>query len=67
MNWLEQRLLKEGMIDPQDMLLLQLLDEPEDVIKAIFNHYEKSGLNPPKKNNKSCWIYNTELGFQDSG
>lgn len=48
-NWLEQSLLKQGMIDPQDMLLFQLLDEPEDVIKAIFNHYEKSGFEPSEE------------------
>ena len=45
-DWIKQSLLTEGMISPEDMDLIQLLDEPEDVVKAIFDHYEFRGFEP---------------------
>jgi predicted Rossmann-fold nucleotide-binding protein len=37
-------MVAEGMIDPQDMDLITVIDEPEEVVSAIFNHYEKRGF-----------------------
>ncbi len=39
-NWFKERLVGEGMINPEDMDLIQLIDEPEKVVEAIFKHYE---------------------------
>lgn len=44
LDWLRQTLLTEGMIDPPDMDLIQLIDEPEAVVSAIFNYYETRGF-----------------------
>lgn len=46
LDWFRERLVKEGMISPEDMNLIQLIDNPADVVEAIFNHYEKRGFSP---------------------
>ena len=43
-DWLRERLAGEGMIDPADVDLLQLIDKPEEVVDAIFRHYERHGF-----------------------
>ncbi len=45
-DWFQERLVVEGMINPQDMKLIQLIDEPKEVVEAIFSHYEKRGFMP---------------------
>ena len=34
------------MINPEDLDLFQVLDDPDDVVKAIFKHYEQRGFEP---------------------
>lgn len=46
LDWFRERLVEEGMISPEDMDLIQLIDKPADVVEAIFNHYEKRGFSP---------------------
>jgi hypothetical protein len=48
-QWLKDSLLKEKMIDEPDLELFQLLDEPDDVVKAIFKHYEQRGFEPSEE------------------
>ena len=43
-DWFRSTLLTEGMINPEDMDLIQLIDEPEKVVEAIFRHYETRGF-----------------------
>ncbi len=45
-DWLRSRLLAENMIAPADMDLVQLVDEPQQVVDAIFDYYEKRGFAP---------------------
>jgi len=45
-DWFRQALVAEGMIDPEDLDLIQIHDEPQDVVNAIFNYYEKRGFEP---------------------
>lgn len=45
-DWLRERLAGEGMIDPGDVDLLQVIDEPQRVVDAIFSFYEKRGFQP---------------------
>ncbi|MBI5329156.1 MAG: TIGR00730 family Rossman fold protein [Betaproteobacteria bacterium] len=45
-DWLRARLVEEGMVGPEDMDLLQVIDRPEDVVQAIFQHYETRGFEP---------------------
>ena len=46
LDWFRTRLVTEGMIDAQDLDLVQIIDEPQEVVAAIFNHYEKRGFTP---------------------
>ena len=46
MDWIRGTLVAEKMIDPEDVDLIQLVDRPEEVVKAIFDHYEKRGFEP---------------------
>ena len=45
-DWFRERLVEEKMISPEDMNLIQLLDKPEEVVEAIFKHYENRGFAP---------------------
>lgn len=45
-DWLRERLVGEGMISPEDMDLIQVIDEPDQVVDAIFRHYETRGFEP---------------------
>lgn len=46
MDWIRGTLVEEKMIDPDDVNLIQVIDRPSDVIKAIFDHYDKRGFEP---------------------
>ena len=46
MDWLQQVLVSEGMIGPEDMNLIQMIDEPGEVVDAIFKYYETRGFEP---------------------
>ncbi|MGQ0512147.1 MAG: TIGR00730 family Rossman fold protein [Betaproteobacteria bacterium] len=46
LGWFRERLVGEGMISPGDLDLLQVIDEPRQVVEAIFAYYEKRGFEP---------------------
>ena len=43
-EWFKSRLLVEGMIGEADLELFKILDKPEEVVEAIFSHYEHRGF-----------------------
>ncbi len=45
-EWIKERLVTEDMISPEDIDLIQVLDEPQQIVDAIFNHYEKRAFEP---------------------
>ena len=45
-DWFRSTLVSEGVISPEDIDLIQLIDQPEDVVEAIFKHYESRGFAP---------------------
>ncbi|MFM8338370.1 MAG: TIGR00730 family Rossman fold protein [Fluviibacter sp.] len=45
-DWLKARLVEEKMISPEDMDLLQVIDDPAEVVESIFRHYETRGFAP---------------------
>lgn len=45
-DWVKETLVNEGMISPDDIYLMRILDKPEEVVDAIFGHYEKRGFTP---------------------
>jgi hypothetical protein len=48
LDWMRGRLVAEGMISPADLDLMQVVDEPEAVVEAIFHHYEDLGFEPSR-------------------
>ena len=45
-EWMRERLVGEKMINREDMELVQVIDEPEGVVEAIFKHYEHRSFQP---------------------
>lgn len=45
-DWFADRLVKERMINPEDLELMQIIDDPDEVVEAIFKHYETRGFLP---------------------
>lgn len=45
-DWFRTTLVDEKVISPEDMDLIQIIDDPEAVVSAIFKHYETRGFEP---------------------
>ena len=43
-DWFRSHLVAEGMIDPADADLVQLIDDPQQAVDAIFAFYEQRGF-----------------------
>lgn len=46
LDWFQQTLVEEGFISAEDMNLVQVIDEPSEVVNAIFKYYETRGFEP---------------------
>ena len=46
LDWFRTALLDEKVISPEDMDLIQVIDEPKEVVSAIFKYYETRGFEP---------------------
>ncbi len=49
LDWFEDTLVREGTIDREDLGLITLLEEPGDVVDAIFRYYEYRGFEPSEE------------------
>jgi len=45
-DWFKEALVAEGTINESDLDLFKVLDQPEEVVNAIFDHYESRGFEP---------------------
>jgi len=45
-DWFRTTLVEEKVISPDDLDLIQIIDKPEEVVEAIFKHYESRGFAP---------------------
>ena len=45
-DWFKETLVKQGTISSTDLELVQIIDDPKDVVEAIFKHYEYRGFEP---------------------
>ena len=41
LDWFRSQLVVEGMINHEDLDLIQVIDEPQSVVEAIFKYYER--------------------------
>ena len=46
LEWFKDRLVGEGMVSPDDLDLIQVIDEPDQIVEAIFKYYETRGFAP---------------------
>jgi uncharacterized protein (TIGR00730 family) len=46
LGWFRERLVTEKLISPEDMDLIQVVDEPQAIVDAIFRHYEHRSFTP---------------------
>jgi hypothetical protein len=46
LDWFRTALLDEKVISPEDMDLIQVIDEPKAIVSAIFKYYESRGFEP---------------------
>jgi uncharacterized protein (TIGR00730 family) len=47
LSWFQEKLVTRGLIGAQDMALLSIIDDPDDLVQAIFDHYATSGFDQP--------------------
>jgi len=45
-DWVRERLVTEGMVGKDDPDIMQLIDDPQAVVDAIFDHYHSRGFEP---------------------
>jgi hypothetical protein len=48
LDWFSDTLIAEGMIDAADLGLMQIIEEPEAIVEAIFHFYENRGFQPTR-------------------
>ena len=48
LDWLRDTLVREGTIDRKDIDLMQIIEEPEAIVEAIFSFYENRGFQPTR-------------------
>lgn len=42
MDWIKETLLENSMISPEDLILMQITDDPEEVAHGIERHYQRN-------------------------
>jgi uncharacterized protein (TIGR00730 family) len=45
-DWMRNALLRDKLISPGDIELMQILEEPQEIVDAIFDRYEREGFLP---------------------
>ncbi len=45
-DWFKNTMVSAGTITPQDLKLVQIIDEPKAIVDAIFDHYEHRCFEP---------------------
>ncbi len=46
LNWFATTLVDEGVINKEDLDLIKIIDEPKEIVNAIFEHYAARGFEP---------------------
>ncbi|MCP3663556.1 MAG: TIGR00730 family Rossman fold protein [Gammaproteobacteria bacterium] len=49
LEWFRTTLCETGTISPSDLDLIRVCEEPQEVVDAIFRHYETRGFEPSQK------------------
>jgi predicted Rossmann-fold nucleotide-binding protein len=46
LDWMRDQLVTNKLISPEDMHLMQVIDDADTVVNTIFSFYEKRGFTP---------------------
>lgn len=49
LDWFKNTLVEQGTIDADDLNLLKLIDDPDEIVQAIFDHYEDRDFEPSEE------------------
>jgi len=49
LDWMKSSLVGEGVISPDDVDLMRVIEEPEEIVEAIFDFYESRGFQPTRE------------------
>jgi uncharacterized protein (TIGR00730 family) len=56
LDWFRDKLVGEGMISAEDMNLVQVLNEPEQVVETIFRYYENRRFVPSAAEQRETFL-----------
>ncbi len=48
-GWMRDVLLRDKLISPGDIELMQILEEPQEIVDVVFDAYERMGIAPTKE------------------
>jgi hypothetical protein len=48
LDWMRKSLVGEGLIGADDIDLMRIIEEPEEIVEAIFDFYESRGFQPTR-------------------
>ena len=49
LHWMREKLVGEGMVGERDLDMMQVIDDPDEVVEAIFRFYEGRGFQPTQE------------------
>lgn len=49
LDWFQDKLVGTGMINAEDMDLITVVEEPDEVVRVIFDHYGSRGFEPSQE------------------
>jgi predicted Rossmann-fold nucleotide-binding protein len=52
LDWMRDSLLDNGLISAEDLRLITVVDEPAQVVEAIFDFYQSRGFGPTARENE---------------
>ena len=50
LDWIRAQMLTQGLISPEDMDLMTVVDTPEQALQAVFAYYEGPDAEAPVRN-----------------
>ena len=49
LDWMQEKLVGEGMVGARDLEMMQMIDDPDEIVEAIFQFYEGRGFQPTQE------------------
>ena len=49
LDWMQAKLVGEGMVGARDLEMMQTIDDPDEIVEAIFQFYEGRGFQPTQE------------------